>query len=574
MQSLFAILLAAPGMASASDIDIKDTNYPIPSDAYFVSPDGLDTNSGTQASPWSIAKALTSAPSGATIVFRGGTYRNTNNAGIRKKLTLQPYPHEKAWLKGSVTVTGWVANGTIWRKDGWTYSFPSNVGSEYIDPQYPMAGYRDMVYINGVSLKQVGSVSEVAPGKFYVDSANKQLYIGDNPAGKTVEATALEKAFTMWTTDSSKPSDTIIRGLGFAHYADAALIVGAPRVTLENNTFIWNGLQGARFEGTSNGTLGISSDAIVGGNTFSYNGLSGLRGDRAHRMLFENNTISYNNVESFARGWDAAGIKATRTDSLRSRNNLFEHNFANAIWVDISSTNANIVHNTIRYNRGTGIFFEVSHYALIGANVVYNNNTGIMVSNSSSARVYNNTLSLNKLDLQIKDTQRNNTNPNEIAAGITWIARDNVVKNNILSNTTGDHLFDASNCDTKEQSALMVPTLDYNAYYRTSSSTPKNVIKWSLGAGWSKVQNLANCEVRYASVAAFNSETGFEAHGLAIDNVATNPFFANEANGDFRLKMGSPAIGRGAPLQPESAAAIGVPPGVKLDLGALQATVY
>jgi len=37
---------------------------------------------------------------------------------------------------------------------------------------------------------------------------------------------------------------------------------------------------------------------------------------------------------------------------------------------------------------------------------------------------------------------------------------------------------------------------------------------------------------------AFNSETGFEAHGLA-DNVATNPFFANEANGDFRLKMGS-----------------------------------
>jgi len=77
---------------------------------------------------------------------------------------------------------------------------------------------------------------------------------------------------------------------------------------------------GARFEGTSNGTLGIS-DTIVGGNTFSYNGLSGLS-DRAHRMLLENNTISYNNVESFAKGWDAAGIKTTRTDRLRSRNNL------------------------------------------------------------------------------------------------------------------------------------------------------------------------------------------------------------------------------------------------------------
>jgi len=62
---------------------------------------------------------------GATIVFRGGIYRNTNNAGIRKKLTLQPYPYEKPGSRQRI-VTGWVANGTIWHKDGWTYSFPSN----------------------------------------------------------------------------------------------------------------------------------------------------------------------------------------------------------------------------------------------------------------------------------------------------------------------------------------------------------------------------------------------------------------------------------------------------------------
>jgi len=107
-----------------------------------------------------------------------------------------------------------------------------------------------------------------------------------------------------------------------------------------------------------------------------------------------------------------------------------------------------------------------------------------MVSNSSSARVHNS--SQNKLDLKIKDTQPVTQILTRSPPGLRGL-RDNVVKNNILSNTTGDHLFDASNCDTKEQSALMIPTL--NAYYRTSSST-ENVIKWSLGAGWSKVQNL------------------------------------------------------------------------------------
>jgi len=93
---------------------------------------------------------------------------------------------------------------------------------------------------------------------------------------KTVEATALEQILCGQPT---RPNDTIIRGLGFAHYADAALIVGAPRVRLE--TIPLSGMGCREPSRESNGTLGISNDTIVGGNTFSYNGLSGLRGDRA-----------------------------------------------------------------------------------------------------------------------------------------------------------------------------------------------------------------------------------------------------------------------------------------------------
>lgn len=571
VQSLFVLLLTATGRASASGSgiapnDIKNTTYPVPSGAFFVAPDGKDSNYGQNPNaPTTLAKAIYRAPAGGTIVFRGGIYRNNSKVYIGKKLTLQPYPQEKAWIKGSQVVTGWIANGSIWQKTGWNYSFPSNVSSQYINPKYPLAGYRDMVYIDGVSLQQVASINEVKPGKFYLDSANKQLYIGDNPTGKTVEATAYGEGLLMWKSATSDPSNTVVRGLGFAHFAEQPLIVGAPHITLENNTFAWNGVQGVYLAGESEGVQGVSSDAILRGNTFSHNGRKGLAGSRANRLLLESNTFSYNNQENFAINWDAAGVKLIRSDGLTLRDNLVENNYAAGIWIDISSTNAAIVRNVVHHNSGTGIWFEISNKAIIGANVVYrNSSSGIFVLDSSNVRVYNNTLANNSSNLRVYDLPRKNTNQAEIAAGITWIARNNSFKNNILSNTTGAELFEAWNCDTKELSSLLITMADYDAYYRTSASAPSSVISW--------VPSADKCRIVYPTIAAFNSATGYEPNALVIDNVATNPFFIDEVQGNFSLKTGSPAIGRGEELPADVAQAIGWSSGVKVDLGALQAT--
>lgn len=504
VQSLCALLLAAQGVASAyvpgtaTDNIIKDTNYDIPSDAYYVSPEGNETNSGrTPDSPWSVAKALSSAPNEATIVFRGGTYRNINNAYICKKLTLQPYPHEKAWIKGSDEVTGWVADGSMWRKDNWNYSFDFNLGSEYMHSNYPMADRGDMVYVDGVSLKQVGSKAEVVPatsGKtatFYVDSVNKKLYIGSSPQGKTVQATTRKRAFATGkcggSSSSLNPSGTVVRGLGFAHFADMAIALGVDRVTLENNTFVWNGMQGVNFLGESDGVLNVSTDATVRGNTFNYNGRKGMAGDRAHRIKLENNTFSYNNIERFNSSWDAAGVKFTRTDGATLAYNTIEHNFSHGGWLDVSSSNAKLVHNIIRYNSGFGIYFEVSHKAIIGANLAHHNGTGIVVSNSSSTSVYNNTLANNGTNVRIKDDPRVNTNSGEIAKGITWIANNNILKNNILSNTGNSNttakellIADILCGSSSQQTADKIPVANYNGYYRTSSSTPQYIINLSL----------------------------------------------------------------------------------------------
>lgn len=483
IKGIFALLLAAPDVASAA-IKIKDTNYPIPSGAYFVSPNGKATNSGKSPdSPWPVALALAKAPRGSTIIFRGGTYRNVK-ANINKKLTLQAYPHSKAWLKGSIEVHGWVREGNKWRFDGWKHSFPPNMSRKYIDRKYPLAGHRDMVYINGVSLKQVASKALVEPGAFFVDYAKHKLYIGNNPAGKTVEATALTRAFGLWQGGKSNPRGTVVRGLGFAHYAIMGINVQAPGVTLENNTFAWNGVQGVCFAGNA-----VRTDAIVRGNTFTHNGRVGLEVDSADRMLLENNTISYNNVERFAKTWAAAGVKVTKTDRMILRNNRVEKNFATGMWLDHSTTDATIVSNTSRYNKSIGIQLELSDRAIIAGNLVTNNGAGIMIADSSNARVYNNTLAKNKDHIIVKDSPRKNTNRAEIARGITWITRNNVFKNNILS------------------------------YGRNKS------------------------------------------------------LFVNEAHGDYRLKQGSPAIGRGEALPKDIAQAIGLPARVPVDLGALQSKI-
>ncbi len=66
------------------------------------------------------------------------------------------------------------------------------------------------------------------------------------------------------------------------------------------------------------------------------------------------------------------------------------------MWIDVSSSDATVINNTVRYNEGLGIQFELSNKATIACNVVEHNNTGIVLADSSNAQVYNNKLSNNK----------------------------------------------------------------------------------------------------------------------------------------------------------------------------------
>ena len=141
---------AAFPTAGTGSSPVGSTNYPVPSGAVFVAAKNSRSGAGTRTSPYgSLAYALERAPSGSTVVLRGGRYHETASVPFHRRLTIQSYPGEAVWLDGSSRVSGWVKSGSTWVVTGWNHIFDHRVSHtkgvdesrRFIDPAYPLAGH-------------------------------------------------------------------------------------------------------------------------------------------------------------------------------------------------------------------------------------------------------------------------------------------------------------------------------------------------------------------------------------------------------------------------------------------------
>lgn len=503
-------LKLAPQLAQ---IQVPKTNYPIPATkVLYAAPNGVAASDGSDRTrPTTLSHAIEIAPAGGTIVLRGGEYRDVSGIKIERPLTLQNASGETVWIKGSDIVTGWQAEGGAW-KVAWDKKF-THAKDEDVDKNNPIAAETDMVFVAGRSLSQVMSRAEIKAGNFWVDTASKVLWLGDDPTGKTVEATA---RLTALHGKGQEVAGTVVRGLNFAHFADKPVEWMSSRATFENNIFAWNGARGLVLHGANH---------LVRGNTFACNGLSGMSGLFANNLLFENNRVLFNNIEGFRKTWSAAGTKLIVSKDMTLRNNLYEGNNATALWFDISDLRTNVIGNTVRHNQGLGIFFELCHEGIIAFNVCVDNGVGIMLADSSSARVWNNTLVDNSKGIIVKDSPRVNDGKSEgwfdkaesLKAGATWISTGNELKNNVFVGGRNDKtVFIEANAAGKDKtSSDMIAALNRNAYAR-SGSVPRVLLKWGSGAK----------PVDFESLDAFRvAQTGYETNAALLP---ASPFAAND----------------------------------------------
>lgn len=488
-------------------VPIGTANYPVPIDARFVSPGGLQA-------------AIYAAPSGSTLVLRAGVYRESAELWTDKMLTIQPYPNEVVWFSGSVPVANWVADGSAWRKDGWTVRLDrSGLDSSMLIGADEKAGDPEMVFVDGTPLAQVASREAVAPGKFFLNEATSQLFIGDSPSGHMVEATVLSSALEVRSRGS------IIRGIGFKNFGTSVSYGGAVRgwggVTFENDVFTNNASDG----------LSLHGDDVARRVTATSNGQLGIHGYLAHGATIENSVISWNNTDHFNPESSGGGVKVYDSADVTMRGNVVDDNYGHGLWLDTRCDRAVVVRNITRRNaRGAGVMFELSNDVIIAGNISTDNEAGIQAGESSNVQVFNNTMINNQYSFQGYEAGRarmaNVTVRNNVMAAGAASTRQMLIANDVTQTNSWWQ---------------MGWTSDHNAFYRRSTATTPHVVI---------LANHPGSALQFTTVSQATT-TGQETHSLSADNVLTNPYVASDY-----APMG-PALNAGTPLPSTVAAALG-----------------
>lgn len=560
-----------PSRPAQGSSPIGTASFPVPaSNAVFVAPWGSDAADGTAIGPWrTLGKAVAAAKNGSTVVARRGVYHESVVFPYGKRLTLQNYPGEAVWLDGSESVTGWVASGSAWRRTNWTHRFdstdPTSGGGDHwsmTSSAYPAAPYPDMLFVDGVAQRQVLDPAAVGAGTFYSDVKDQALVMGTDPRGRDVRAATLSEAIYV-----NQGHGSVVRGIGVQRYATPLNRYGAVKLFADDVT-----LEQVLVRDTATRGIGVAGRGVtVRSSTVERSGQLGIGAHQSDGLTVADSVISDSNVEHFNPSPVAGGIKVTASRQTIFRNNAILDTEGNGLWLDESAYDSTVVSNTVQRSTEHGIHVEISGRTLIADNLVTDNRgSGLRLAETNDVQIWNNTLGRNRSDIDIIDGPRVASDPSTPGhdwrhpndPDITWVVSGVVVRNNLLSEVRpgSTSLFGVEDGTRSAKGGDMVNT-DYNAYYRSTSRDPRWVINWANYGGAPSMQVFTTLD-------QFRQSTGQELHGMEVRD-ASDPFVVNAAGGDWRTAPDSPAVGKGAPLSPDVAAKLAVPPNQPVDIGRL-----
>ena len=353
----------------------------------------------------SIQEAADAAGDGATLFIRAGVHR-LQRVQPRQGSTIIGEPG--AVLNGARILTGWSRDG-----DSWWVGGQSQQGSRQgmCESGAPRCNYPEQLFVNNVRLEHVASRSAVGPTTWHFDYGADRIYIGQDPAGKTIETSVTKGAFY-----GDRPNVTV-SGLVVEKYANPAQHGaidnrsnnsddGADNWLIIGNEVRWN-------HGTG---IKVGKNARVQDNYVHNNGQLGV-GAVGDGAVFDGNEVAYNGAARYEVDWERGGTKFAGTQNIQLINNNVHHNNGPGLWADISARNMLFANNTIVGNAKAGIYYEISYDAVIRDNYIEGNGFGfdpwlwgggIVISSSPNVEIYGNTVVNNADGIGAVEQNRSN----------------------------------------------------------------------------------------------------------------------------------------------------------------------
>lgn len=351
---------------------------------------------------------IRSMPSGATIKFGAGTYRELE---IEPKDDQTFVGEPGAVLNGSRVLTGFEREGGVWTVDGQDHGSPQAVQDEewgFCDDDRPSCVFPEDLFVDGVPLRRADQARDVGPGTWFFDYDRDSVTIGDDPTGRLVEVSAARWAF------HGSADRVEIRGFEIAQYAtpgrQGAINPRVGRIGPAGRSWIVRNNQIRHAHGwgikVENGMV-ISDNVIVGGGQ---GGIGGV-GDG---MLIEHNLIEGNCIAGYrCFGWEGGGMKLSSSETT-IRGNVVAANLGHGIHTDIDCVDVIIEDNLVTDNQGVGIDHEISGRAVIRTNTVLRNGfrpdggteAGIYVLSSSDVLVEGNVVEGNGDGIFLRQDRR------------------------------------------------------------------------------------------------------------------------------------------------------------------------
>lgn len=375
-------------------------------------------------------------PPGTTFQITPGVYRLQS---VRPKNGDSFIGQPGAILTGAVLLTSFARQGQYWVANVSVTQQASYPGK--CDAQHPACTFPEDLFLDSVPLQRVTGLSEVSPGKWYLDYATQKAYVGSDPRGHVVEMSSQRAAF--WG-DARKVT---IKGLTIEKYAS---IAGRGAIT-PVAVLSGYGPVGKNWVVDSNDVclnhgagVHASDGMVIRNNKIHDNGQIGVVGGGSN-VLIEGNDIYGNNYAGYAYNWQAGGANISHFCShVTFRDNYVHDNKGPGLHGDIADDDFIFEGNHTARNLVSGIHYEISYHAIIRNNLIEDDGfspggssllygAGILISNSSDVEVYGNTVTDCMNGIGGAETNRGN-NPR---TGSPYELRNIYIHNNIITQRTG-----------------------------------------------------------------------------------------------------------------------------------------